>query len=378
MVTGHIKPRKTQTGTSYQLVVEEEKDVITGKRNRHYKTVRCNKKQAAVELRKFMDEIENGGVSATSSMKVKDWFPQWLATYKTNIEETTMAGYEEKFKNHIKDDIGEIPLNKLHPMRIQQWVNALKNDKGLSPKSIKNVYQSFNASMKTAKQLKLIADNPCEGIVLPKREKFKSEIYTDNEIQEALSLAKGTDIYPVLLLGFGLGLRRGEMAALKWSHIDFENNIVYIQENAVTPNGKTVVKKPKTESSIRSIPISEKLSSELKLLHNEYKKAKIAQGRQFVDSDCVVHKENGEMYNPDSITQKWERFIEANNLKKIRLHDMRHSSATILSSNGADPKTVQEILGHADIQTTLSYYVHSTDDLKKEAANKMANILFIS
>ena len=81
MATGHIKKRTTKTGTSYQLIVEDERDATTGKRNRHYKTIKGTKKQAEIELRKFITEVENGGVCITSSVKVKDWIPEWINTY---------------------------------------------------------------------------------------------------------------------------------------------------------------------------------------------------------------------------------------------------------------------------------------------------------
>lgn len=377
MATGHIKTRKTKAGTSYQLIVEDERDVVTGKRNRHYRTVQCNKKQAEAELRKFIAEVENGGVNVTSSMKVKEWIPEWLKTYKDDLEVTTKVSYEEQFKMHIKEEIGDIPINKLHPIKVQQWINEMTNKKGLSPRTVKNVYQVLSSSMKKAKQMKLITENPCENAVLPKRMKYNANIYNSEQIQNALNLAKGTPMYTIVLLGAGLGLRRGEITALKWSDVDFKNNVVNIQQNAVTAGGKTIVKQPKTQSSIRPIYISDSMARELKAIHTSYIKAKIAHGKAFVDSGCVLFTENGAMYNPDSLTKKWTKFKKKYNLPDIRLHDLRHSCATAMLSENVNMKTVQEILGHSDYSTTANIYSHVTAKMSKDAAEKMDKVLAI-
>ena len=93
-------------------------------------------------------------------------------------------------------------------------------------------------------------------------------------------------------------------------------------------------------------------------------------------TDYVIHKSNGEPYNPDSITQKWERFLEKNNLRKLRLHDLRHSCATLMIANGIDPKTVQYRLGHADISITMNTYAHCTPQMDQAAAQTMDKVVF--
>lgn len=232
--------------------------------------------------------------------------------------------------------------------------------------------------MKKAKQLKFITENPCEDIVLPKRMKYQGNTYTSQQLQNALSLAESRAMRTIILLGAGLGLRRGEIAALRWSNIDFENNVIYIQQNAVTVNGKTIVKSPKTQSSKRPLPIGDGMAKELKKIQVSYIEAKIAQGKSFANSNCVLFTENGAMYNPDSITKKWIKFIRKHNLPDVRLHDLRHSCATLMIENGTPMKTVQERLGHADFATTANIYAHVTAKMQKEAAETMDAVLDIS
>ena len=114
---------------------------------------------------------------------------------------------------------------------------------------------------------------------------------------------------------------------------------------------------------------------------NELRKAKEAYDEKakepwFRDLGFVICKEDGTPYRPDSLTQKWERFTERNNLPHIKLHGLRHTNATALIAAGISPKVVQQRLGHADVSITLNTYTHVLPSMDKEAAEKLDNILF--
>ena len=375
MATGHIRKKTNKDKSiSYQLIVEGPRDPSTGKRKRHCKTLRCNKKQAETELRKFITEIESGGALKSSSAKLSAWMDQWMELYVINVEATTKAGYEEKIRNYIKPGLGSLTLESLNTASIQRWINSLSNDKGLAPKTIKNAFQNLNAALEKAVDLKMIIRNPCKGVVLPKAKKKEIEVYSKAEIDNMLHLAQGTDFYLTLLLLVTLGLRRGELAGLQWKHIDLKQGTVTICDTIVTVNGKPVQKPPKSASGNRTLSMGTELTSVLKSAKAEHC-AKVLSG-QMQHTDYVIHKSNGEPYNPDSITQKWERFLEKNNLRKLRLHDLRHSCATLMIANGIDPKTVQYRLGHADISITMNTYAHCTPQMDQAAAQTMDKVVF--
>lgn len=377
MATGHIRPRKMKDGTtSYQLIVETEVDPSTGKRSRTYKTVHGSKRVAAAELRKLIDEVEHGGIVMESSMKVSDWTTQWLSLYVVNIESTTRAGYEEKIRNYIKPYLGHISLKALSTSAVQSWVNMLSQEKKLAPKTIRNAFLNLKAALDKAVVLRMIPVNPCTGVVLPKAVKYQGEFYDREEIAVALKAAEGTDMYLILLLEFSVGLRRGELLALRWEHVDFENKVIHIRENRVIANGKVEIKAPKSSAGVRTIPIGDNLVKALKKARNDYLLAKRTQGLGFTDSDLVICQPNGKPFRPESVTQKWERFVASNGLKPIRFHDLRHSAATALLEAGADIKTVQQRLGHADASVTMNVYAHSTKAMNEKAAQKIDAIVF--
>ena len=294
MSTGHIRKRVTKDGkVSYQVILESEKDPLTGKRQRQYKTVNGTKKEAEAVLDRMKSQYNTDGILKPSSIKHKDRIHEWLQLYLPNIEATTRAGNTERIKNRLIPYLGNIPLNSLQTASIQQWITTLSKDEKLAPKSVKNVYLNLKAALDKAVTLKMLPSNPCVGVVLPKAEKYNAEVYDSNEIAEMLKAAEGTDIYLLVTLIVLVGFRRGEITALQWSDIDFENSVIHINKSEVIADGKKIVKSPKTKSGIRDIYIGDNL---LKLLKKEYAKYcadKLAMGSEFVDSNCVIRQSNG-------------------------------------------------------------------------------------
>lgn len=374
MATGHLKPRKNLDGsTSYQLTVETDRDPLTGKRNRYYKTVKCGKRQADAELRKMIAEIEGGGICAPSAMKLADWMDTWLTTYLPNIEETTRDGYREKIENYIKPTIGHLPLKALSPKAIQDWINNLMKN-GLSSKTIRNAYNNLNAALKKAVILQMIVRNPCEGTELPKLQKYQAQVYNVAMIQQALAAADSQSIYLMILLGACVGLRRGEMAALRWNDIDFAAETLTVTQNRVHAKKAVVEKAPKTQAGNRTISIGSDVANALREAKAAYDEA--AEKPGFCDEGYVLCKDDGKPFHPDSVTQKWERFVDKAHLPKIRLHDLRHSNATALIAAGVSAKVVQHRLGHSDVSITLNTYTHVLSDMDEDAAEKLNQSLF--
>lgn len=374
MATGHLNPRENKDGSkSYQITIELDPDPITGKRIRHYKTIKGTKKQANAKLLEMLAQYNSGNIMSTSTMRLGTWVDQFVKNYLPNIEATTRDSYEEKIRNHIKPSLGTIPLNILNTNTIQTWVNDMIK-KGLSPKTIRNTYNVLNPALKKAVLLRMLPHNPCEGVALPKLQKPKVEVYTEEESKQVLSAAKGTDLYLFVLLSLSLGTRRGELSALKWDNIDFEKRTIKVCESRVHANKTVIEKDPKSEAGNRTITVGSDVMNELRKAKDAYDEK--AKEPWFRDLGFVICKEDGTPYRPDSLTQKWERFTERNNLPHIKLHGLRHTNATTLIAAGISPKVVQQRLGHADVSITLNTYTHVLPSMDKEAAEKLDNILF--
>lgn len=376
MASGNVRERKTKNGIVYQITIEGGTDPITGERVREYKTFKGTRRQAEAEKDRLVAAVSGGNyVVNTSAMQLSSWMYQWLTLYCTNLSVTTASNYEGQIQRYLDPILGKIPLRVLQNSHIQSWINKLQAD-GLSAKTIRNVYMNLNAALKKAKTLRMINDNPCEGTVLPKREKIRYNIYTAEEINAMLEAAKCTDMYFPLLLESMSGLRRGELLALRWADIELENKVMHIHRNRVYADGKVVEKRPKTESSIRDITFGERMKEQMLAEYERYLADKEEYGSLFHDDGYVIRQWNGKPYHPQAWKCKWQRFTDAHNLEHIRFHDLRHSHATALIESGVSMKAVQDRMGHSNISTTMDIYAHCTTKMQKDAGDRIDEILF--
>ena len=375
MATGSIRKRVTSRGTRYQITIENEIDPVSGKRRRQYKTVHGTKKQAEAIMKRMIQDIESGGIAAPSTMTVEDWMSEWLKNFCPNIAQTTREGYQEKIDHYIVPVLGKIQLKDLKTESIQHWVNGL-SQRGLTAKTVRNAFNILNPALKKAVVLRKIPHNPSEGVELPKLVRPDVTIYDTALCKQALEAAKGTDMYLIVLLEVMTGLRRGELVALKWSHIDLDAGVIHICENTVRVNGGTITKQPKSKAGYRDITIGAEMVEELRRAKEEYDKARAAYGAGFHNHGYVIHLENGKPFEPDSITHKWRDFAKRNGLPHIKFHGLRHSNATALIQAGVSPKVVQQRLGHADVNITLNTYTHVTKAMDQDAASKLDDIVF--
>ena len=377
MAIGSIRKRTDSKGNvTYQITLELDRDPITGVRHRRYHTVHGSKREAQEMLKKLLLNPDENLNAVQSSIRLRDWMRTWLDEYLPHIAQTTRDGYEEKIRNHISPVLGGTPINQLDTTQIQRFINS-RIDRGMAPKSIRALYNNLNASLNKAVQLKILGHNPCTGVVLPKLKRYQSEVYDAEQIQHLLEIAKQDSIsaYAICILGALLGLRRGEMTALRWEQVDFVNKKVTICENRVQSSKGVIEKAPKSESGIRTITIGKKALDALRYIKDFYDDA-CRNNPWFHGAGYVLFKEDGQPYRPDCITQLWGRFIQRTDLPYIRLHDLRHTNATLLIANDVSARVVQHRLGHADVSTTLQRYVHVQPAMDEAAADKIDSAIF--
>ncbi len=375
MATGSIREKKTKSGEiRYQITIDGGRDELTGDRIRVFKNVKGSKREAKSLMHRMITEMEQGKLTQKTNKKVGEWMDEWIDNYLPNIEETTRVGYKTKVRCYIKPAIGDILLRSLKTEHVQRLINDMK-DRGLSPKNIRDTFNNINAAMKKAVKVRLIPYNPCEAVELPKLKKFRADVYPPEMIQQLLYTAEGTDMYlPVFLLAM-VGLRRGELLALRWSDIDFKNNILKVRRNMVNGENGCIIKAPKSEAGVRDIHLGNDVMDVLRKERIKYMDDVFNYGEGFQNLNLVIRQKDGSPYKPDSMTQKWAKFLKAHNLPRIRLHDLRHSNATALIQAGVNPRVVQQRLGHSDVNVTLNTYTHVLPEMDMEAAEKLDEVI---
>lgn len=388
--SGHVRPRKNKEGKviGYQAVIELPPDTKTGKRNRKYHSFGkgVTKKQAEKALRKILEEYETDTYIERNNITLCEWMDNWFELFNKGLSPTTERGYKNQIDIYIKTQpIADMLIQSISAEDVQTWVNTIsasspKTGKPLSGKTVKNVYINFNAAMEKAVTLEKIRKNPCKNVQLPKCQKKRIEIYSNDDIKRLLQVSKETDIELIVMLALTLGLRRGEMAALKWSKVDFEKLTITIDSNNVYVDKSIsedgfVTKAPKSASGNRVISITEKLAAVLKKHRALYEKNMGKLGSIFHDEDYVICQENGKPYTPNALTRKFTRFITSKGLPHMRFHDLRHINATIMLQQGISPKVAQARLGHSNVSVTLDVYSHVTKSLQTDSAEKVESFI---
>ena len=246
---------------------------------------------------------------------------------------------------------------------------------GLSPRSLrlhKNIlFQTLTEAVKGG----LLPSNPCQHVVLPKSVRYESHFYTADQLNQFFQAIRDEPLYPLLKITAIYGLRRSEVLGLKWDSIDFDAGTVTIR-HTVSKVTKAVEKdKTKNATSYRSFPLTEEARTIFQTAQAEEKENRRLCGRQYQENDYVFKWDDGRPYSPDYITKKFPALLKAHGMPHIRLHELRHSCASLLINAGFTLKDVQEWMGHADIKMTANIYGHLDVSRKQTMAAKLAGDL---
>lgn len=372
---GHIRKR----GSKYSIVVDIGKNPKTRKRQQKWFSGYKTKKEAQNDLNRILYELEQNTFILPSTDTLEEYLNYWIKQRKSNLSPTTIYGYKSMMKNHIIPELGNIKLAELKPLQIQEYYN--KKLETLSPTTVLHHHRLLRKALEDAKQWQLIKLNPAEHIEPPKAKKYKAEVLNINEIKILLKALEGDRLEVPISLVLFLGLRRGELLALKWSDIDYKNKTISIQRNLVRggDNGnELILKEPKTEESNRTIPISDNILTLLKKQEIKQKEDKLKLGEYYKDSDFIFTTETGNLINPATFSRDFGDFIKKNNFKHIRLHDLRHTNATLMLKSNIPAKIASERLGHSNTSTTLDLYSHVLKDMERETSDKLNDMIFHS
>lgn len=217
----------------------------------------------------------------------------------------------------------------------------------------------------------IIANNPNKQINKPKIIKEEANFYTQKDIKKLLSILENysLEIKLPIILCIDTGFRREELNGLQWNDIDFTNNTINVNRVRLAVGKKIVIEDPKTINSKRIVQISKFCISLLKELKEEQKRQYKKLNKEFKENYFIFINEYGKPIYPDTISKRFKKILEKNNLKKITFHELRHTSATLLINSNIDINSVSKHLGHANVSTTLNIYAHVLEKTKQEMAN---------
>ena len=310
-----------------------------------------NKTKAKQEMKNILKNLDLDKEIRQDRDNSKDiYFVNFLKSYleikKQQVEPITYSQYikeAERISAYFKDM--RIKLKDLKPYHIEGFYKSLY-EKGLSGNTVLHFHILIRECLQYAFKNDFVNVNVADKVDRPKTDGYKANFYTIDEIQKLFECIKEHECKLPIMLTAMYGFRRSEVLGLKWEAIDFGNKLIYVRHKIIETH-------------------KEQVENNKKLLGKSY-------DTRYLDYVCVDNL--GRLILPNRLSHNFIKIIRKNNLKHIRFHDLRHSCASIMLSNGVPMKQIQEWLGHADFGTTANIYSHLDYKTKQNSANTISDV----
>lgn len=330
------------------------------------------KQKALEKLRKSQRDCEQGILVDGSKVKLGAFLSQWLEEVKRpDLRISSYEKYRKTIKRYILPTLGEIQLQKLIPQNVQSLYTKMRKS-GLSPKTIQSVHSILHGVMEHAVKWNLVARNVIDRADCPSVEKHEIQPLDLAQARCLLDTVRGGRLEMILTLALTTGMRRGELLALRWSDIDFSSNVLTVRGTVdYIAHYGYVETKPKTKKSYRKIVLPV-FTMEKLVLHRAWQTEQCGKvGEGWCDLDLVFCGLKGSYFNPRYLLKLFGKALKEAGLSHIRFHDLRHSVVTLLLALGVDARSIQELVGHEDIETTLGIYGHVLPSMQQSIADKL-------
>jgi integrase len=366
---GHIRERGK--GNWYAVI----DDQATGRRKRKWYSLQAQgKREAQIECAKLIHEIKSGAHVDASKEPLAAFLERWLDDVRTRVTPKTHERYAQICRKNIDPMLGSIPLAKLKPEQISEaYAKALATGRrdgggGLSPRTVRQMHAIIKSALGQAVKWEILARNPAAVVKGPKVERATMQTYDLEQTAEMIEAARGQRVFVPAMLAVLGGLRRGEIAALRWRQVDLDLAQLAVTESVEQTAAGIRLKSPKS-GHCRTVALSATLVAELKAHRLQQAQEFLQIGKRVCDDDFVVAQSDGSPLLPHSIGQEWVRFLGRHRyLPRIRFHDLRHAHATHLLAAGVHPKVASERLGHSKVGITLDLYSHVLPNMQADAA----------
>jgi integrase len=373
-------------GKKYAILYDAGKSPDTGKRRQVKETINGTKRDAENRLNEVLSDIKKGNYIKPSKVTLAVHLENWLRDYvKPQLAPRTAEGYEHSVRAHIAPSfLGDMMLTDIRPEHLLRYyaekgaTGRRDNKGGLSQRTVRHHHEILYTAFDRAIENGLIGLNPAKRVKAPRYQKIEQHYLDSDGIKRVLECAKETYFYALYYTALFTGMRRSELLALRWIDIDLTLGQISISRGLHhLRTGEIVYRQPKSAKGSRLIPMPPSLSLELKAHKDEQTDSFLRMGRLLKETDLIFCRLIKDAQTkqfvvtpllPDTVTATWTKIVERAGYPGVRLHDARHSHASLLLEQGIHPKIVQERLGHSSIQITLDTYSHIMPGLQRAAA----------
>ncbi len=309
---------------------------------------------------------------------------EWLPTIESTIRATTLINYRTHIERHIAPRLGSQPLESLDGRSLNRlYADLLTNGRldgkgALSRTTVRRIHATIHRALRDAVRWGRLDTNPADNCD-PPRERAddvkEMQTWTTAELRTFLDHVRDDQLFPMWILFATTGMRRGEVLGLRWSDVDLERHQLAVRQSLVVAGSERKISRPKTSRGRRVIAL-DKTTVEVLADHLQRRVNDKSSGSHKRADDLVFCLENGASLDPNRVSKLFVKRVAGSGLPRIRLHDLRHTHATLALQLGLHPKIVSERLLHATVSMTLDVYSHALQSMQQEAAVQLGQALF--
>lgn len=372
-----LKRVSKRTGkTSYQVLIDT-RDPMTGKRKRLVQGTYPTKREAQSAERDAIQKRDRGTLLDPSKTTVGELLDEWLRIKANEVSPQSWKDYEITIRRHLKPALGGVLVQKLTAERVQAQYDAW-TAAGYSARQVRGCHMRLSQALDYGVTRHIVNQNVCATVKPPRIESKKADVWDASEVRRFLGVAKSDSLSPLWHLLALEGMRRGEALGLRWADINWERGSAHIVQTVAPDKSNkgapVILHQTKTRTSSRTVRLSRTTLAMLKEHRMEQTKRRLA-ADTWEDHGLIVCTSKGTPVNPNNVTRSFEAIVKRAGLRRIRVHDLRHSHATMLLRQGIHPKVVSERLGHASIAITLDTYSHVLPDSQDAAADAVTAMM---
>ncbi len=341
------------------------------------------RKEVADQVTAALQKVATGTYIEPTTVTFGEWLDKWLTSYKKGqLKQSTYESYESMIETHIKPALGGVPMAKLQAHTLQSFYNdKLKNGRadgkgGLSTRMVRYCHAIIRQALQQAVKEGLLPRNVADATNPPTVQSKKMQPLTEDQLITFFGAAKDDRLFAAYVLAATTGLRRGELLGLCWDCVNLKDGAITVQRQLLAlQDGPTLEETTKSKSGRRNVSLTDDATRELKAHRKRQAQEMLLMGEAYQNNNLVFCSEDGSCLDPREFTKRFQRLLKKAGLPKVRLHDLRHTHASLLLARGVHPKVVQERLGHSSITMTLDLYSHLAPGLDQAAAASLNGLL---
>lgn len=370
-------------GGTWSVVVDLGRDSITGKRIRRWHSGFKTKREAERARVEILGRIAQGTYVKPDRLPLRRFLKdEWLPAIKANVRAGTFSEYTRCVERYVQTNaIAAVQLQQLTPAAINAFYADLltsgrrQRNGGLSPKTVRNVHGVLHKGLDDAVRWGRITRNVADLVDPPRWARPEMSVWTAEELRRFLAHVADDRLFAAWLLVATTGMRRGELLGLRWRDLDLDGAVAKIVHTLAVVDYEVRASEPKTDKGRRAVALDTATVGALRTHRVRQAEERLAVGAAWHDNGLVFALPDGRPIHPQRFSQWFDQRRRAAGLPRIRLHDVRHTYASLALAAGENPKVVSERIGHAAVSITLDVYQHVNATMQRDTAERVASLI---